>query len=259
MKWESLERAKGVVHLIGNMTIISDEAEVVDLLNRLRGNTETSVVSFVNAHAVNLAWQDSRFRASLLGSDLLLRDGVGVKWLLWLLGRRAGVNMNGTDFIPRIIRLYLGERIAVYGSQMCFARKAETAIRRMGGNVVAVCNGFRDPDYYVRSIKDSRPRLVILGMGMPRQEYLAQHIKKLLEWPVLTVNGGAIIDFLADRFPRAPRLFRRVGVGWLYRLCLEPGRLWRRYLIGNFLFLLRTLIAAVVCISMRSHAKGEFR
>jgi exopolysaccharide biosynthesis WecB/TagA/CpsF family protein len=77
-------------------------------------------------------------------------------------------------------------------------------------------------------------------MGMPRQELLSAMIAKELRGPILIVNGGAILDFMAGRFKRAPRMLRRLGLEWAFRLLLEPNRLWRRYLLGNFVFLWRT-------------------
>jgi exopolysaccharide biosynthesis WecB/TagA/CpsF family protein len=78
-------------------------------------------------------------------------------------------------------------------------------------------------------------------MGMPKQELLSATIARELPGPMLIVNGGAILDFLAHRVPRAPRVMRNLGLEWLFRLLIEPTRLWRRYLIGNLVFLWRTL------------------
>jgi exopolysaccharide biosynthesis WecB/TagA/CpsF family protein len=78
-------------------------------------------------------------------------------------------------------------------------------------------------------------------MGMPRQEEMACVLRAALTHPCLIVCGGAIIDFLGGRAPRAPVWMRRFGLEWVYRLMQEPGRLFRRYVLGNPLFLLRTL------------------
>ena len=91
--------------------------------------------------------------------------------------------------------------------------------------------------------------MVILGMGMPTQELLSAMLARELPGPVLIVNGGAILDFIAGRVRRAPGLMRRLGLEWLFRLLLEPARLWRRYLLGNVIFLWRT---AQIMLSQRA-------
>jgi exopolysaccharide biosynthesis WecB/TagA/CpsF family protein len=76
-------------------------------------------------------------------------------------------------------------------------------------------------------------------MGMPKQERVARAIRSAADVHSLIICGGAIIDFIAGRFPRAPKWMRRHGIEWMYRLAHEPRRLLARYLIGNPLFLCR--------------------
>jgi hypothetical protein len=89
-------------------------------------------------------------------------------------------------------------------------------------------------------------------MGMPKQERVALLLRDALAHPCVIVAGGAILDFLAGRFPRAPRALRRVGLEWLYRLAFEPRRLASRYLLGNAAFLWR--IAMIAAIGSRPNS-----
>jgi N-acetylglucosaminyldiphosphoundecaprenol N-acetyl-beta-D-mannosaminyltransferase len=198
------------------------------------------VVSFVNAHAMNLACQDPKFLRALRSADLLLRDGTGTQILLKAIGTDPGLNMNGTDFIPKIILAGKHHPIALCGSTASTAAAAAAWLKQNGACAVTHCDGFQPPDYYLQMLKAQQPRIVILGMGMPKQELLSAMIARELPGPMLIVNGGAILDFMARRFKRAPRLMRRLGLEWLFRLLQEPSRLWRRYLVGNFIFLCRT-------------------
>ena len=88
------------------------------------------------------------------------------------------------------------------------------------------------------------PALIVLGMGMPRQEQVARELRATLDHPCLIVCGGAIIDFLGGKTSRAPRWMRGAGLEWLFRLALEPRRLFKRYVIGNPLFIARALALA---------------
>src|SRR5438132_512000 len=80
--------------------------------------------------------------------------------------------------------------------------------------------------------QNTRPELIILAMGMPKQEAIAVRLRAYLKSPALIVNGGAILDFLGGKVTRAPRWMQRLYLEWVYRLYLEPRRLARRYLLG---------------------------
>jgi exopolysaccharide biosynthesis WecB/TagA/CpsF family protein len=76
---------------------------------------------------------------------------------------------------------------------------------------------------------------------MPRQEEVAVLLRAALGYPCLIVCGGAIIDFIGNKTSRAPAWMRRTGLEWAWRLALEPKRLFKRYVLGNPLFLARSL------------------
>jgi N-acetylglucosaminyldiphosphoundecaprenol N-acetyl-beta-D-mannosaminyltransferase len=211
------------------------------------------VVSFVNAHAMNLACQNPQLLHALKSADLLLRDGAGTQILFNAIGQEPGLNMNGTDFIPQILLANKDAPVALYGSTAPTAAAAAAWLEQSGVHQVTHCDGFGTPESYLQMLKAQRPRIVILGMGMPKQELLSAMIVQQLPGPMLVVNGGAILDFMAHRFRRAPKLMRRLGLEWLFRLILEPNRLWRRYLLGNCLFLWRT---AQISLNRRNPKSG---
>jgi exopolysaccharide biosynthesis WecB/TagA/CpsF family protein len=113
--------------------------------------------------------------------------------------------------------------------------------REHGVRVVSVAQGFEDDAFYLEQAMRHKPELIVLGMGMPRQERLARELRACLGGDAVIVCGGAILDFLGGKVSRAPSWVRRAGVEWLYRLCREPRRLFRRYVVGNPSFLLRVL------------------
>lgn len=79
-------------------------------------------------------------------------------------------------------------------------------------------------------------------MGMPKQELVSQQLSQQLQHPALIINGGGIVDFMSGTKQRAPVWLRKIGMEWSYRLFLEPKRLWRRYVIGNIVFLWRAAL-----------------
>lgn len=209
------------------------------LLNEMM-SARNYVVSFVNAHAMNLACKDPGFFYALRSADLLLRDGTGTQILLKALGKDPGLNMNGTDSIPKVLLANKHQPIVLLGSTAQTAAAAAAWLEQNGVQQVTHSDGFQPVEHYLQMLRAKQPRIVILGMGMPRQELLSAMLAEQLPGPMLIINGGAILDFMARRFKRAPRLMRKVGLEWLFRLLLEPSRLWRRYLLGNVLFLGRT-------------------
>lgn len=240
------ERVRDFVELHHRICCIDDELAHAGLLQALQHPTRPYVVSFVNAHAANLVWRNPRLFDSLLKSDLLLRDGIGVQLGLMAFGRPGGLNMNGTDLIPQIAGVYAGRRAAVFGTCSPWLDRSCEKLAAAGVIVTASHHGFSPPQVYVDMAVATTPDLIILAMGMPKQEMVAGLMRDQLDHPVLIVNGGAILDFLGDRVTRAPRLMQRTGTEWLYRLMLEPRRLTRRYVVGIPAFFAHALRARLV-------------
>jgi N-acetylglucosaminyldiphosphoundecaprenol N-acetyl-beta-D-mannosaminyltransferase len=207
------------------------------LLDALAAVSAPTVVCFANTHAINLARRDPAFFESLCLASYLIRDGSGVGLLCRLFGRPAGVNGCGTDVIPRLLSRYKGRPVALCGTAEPFVASAAAYAHRQGCQVVLAVDGFRSMDFYVDAIAAARPALVILGMGMPKQEFVARALAQRLDFPVTIVCGGAVLDYWAERFTRAPAFMRSIGAEWVYRFLLEPRRLWHRYLVGNASFL----------------------
>ena len=225
-----------------------DKARLMDALTH---PARPIVVSFLNAHAVNLAVNDPTFAAALIGSDYLLRDGGGVKIGCKMFSIAPGINLNGTDLIPELFARFGGRRVALIGAEPEWLARTHALLKEAnyGFSALDAVDGFRAESVYLDFVRTKAPELIVLGLGMPRQEQLAQKLRALMAesgTPATIVNGGAIIDFLAGKFPRAPLWMRKGGIEWLYRLSREPRRLAKRYVLGNPLFLARVLVARLV-------------
>ena len=227
-----------ILDLVLRLRIVDDAADEEALLVALLAPARPTTLAFMNAHAVNLCRARPDTLAAFAGQDVVLRDGSGLKILLGMLGREPGLNMNGTDLIPRILERAKGRRIALWGTRDPHLAAAADRLRAEGHDLVSVIDGFSPVDAYLEALASADPEVIVLAMGMPRQEQLAERLRAAGPRPRLIVSGGAIADFLGGRFSRAPAIFRRTGLEWVYRLALEPGRLASRYLIGNVVFLL---------------------
>ena len=228
--------------LVGKLEVVVDATAAQCLLDRLTGPQAATVVGFVNAHAMNLVVRDGACHQALSAADVLLRDGSGMAILYRRLGLEPGLNMNGTDFIPQLLAAYRGRRVAFWGTRQPYLDQAVQRSAAMFGVVpVSVHDGFASVDTYLQLARELQPELIVLGMGMPRQEVVAARLAAT-GGAYLIVCGGAILDFLGGKVSRAPVWLRRLGGEWLYRLLREPKRLFMRYVVGNPLFLPRILL-----------------
>jgi exopolysaccharide biosynthesis WecB/TagA/CpsF family protein len=232
--------------LVRSMARVSTPSGEQQLCDWLLRPGEARVLAFVNAHAMNVVAESDRFYQSLMSADVVVRDGVGLALLMQLLNQRPGQNLNGTDLIPKLLQAADGQPIALFGTRDPWLKNARQALsERLAPNSPCVtAHGFHDLEAYIRLAAQHRPRVIVLGMGMPKQEEVAIALRAALGYPCLIVCGGAIIDFLGGKVPRAPRWMRRAGLEWAFRLGREPRRLWNRYVHGNPVFLGRALVMA---------------
>ena len=168
-------------------------------------------------------------------------------WLSYLRsqGQNPGINMNGTDYISKLLAASNLSRLAVYGTTEPYLGAAVKQIEsEFGAKVVSYCDGFRPAEHYVTLCAKSKPDIVLLGMGIQKEEQVAIQLKKI-PGSHLIICGGAFLDFMGCGVKRAPLLMRRVFLEWLWRLLLEPIRLFSRYVLGNPLFLYRTLVIKI--------------
>ncbi len=229
--------------LLAKIERVQGPTEGQALLAELSHPRAPSVLAFANAHAMNSMAVSAPFFDAMHSADRVLRDGSGMATLFRLLRMEPGLNLNGTDLIPRLIRAFDGRGIALFGTREPWLENAWQRVQQdlAPHSTVIRANGFLDAGAYAAFAAEHKPALIVLGMGMPRQEEVAAGLRAVLGYPCLIVCGGAIIDFLGGKTPRAPLWIRRAGMEWAFRLALEPRRLFQRYVIGNPLFLSRAL------------------
>jgi beta-1,4-glucosyltransferase len=231
---------------IRSLTLLDKENVALFLTKILETGTPISI-GFINQHAYNLIHLHSDIKHYFESLDYRLRDGAGIKIACHYHDCDPGVNLNGTDFIPLLINHLLerkkqGVRFFVFGTEEPWLSKGAMALLK--GAPVTMYNGFEKDDIYLNTVlnnaDDASLTVIVLAMGMPKQERISQQLINALSGPVIIICGGAIIDFYAGRVSRAPYLFRKLGLEWFYRLSIEPKRLFERYVIGipKFFYLL---------------------
>lgn len=204
----------------------------------------------VNAHTLNLGIESPAYRDVLRAGDVVFGDGTGVRWAARLQGVRMRDNLVGTDLLPYFFetRLARGYRYYLLGAT------AETVVRAarhlestFPGIVIAgTRHGYVRPEEaaaVVRGINATRPDLLLVAMGNPLQEQWIHDHRATLRVPV-SIGVGGLFDHWGGNLRRAPRWVRRLGFEWLQILLQQPGRKWRRYLLGNPRFIARAVGSA---------------
>lgn len=205
---------------------------------------------FLNAHCVNVQARDPAYLAALRRADVILPDGVGVDLAARLCGQRIAANLNGTDFVPVLLRqaAQKGKSVFLFGGRPGTAERAAGRLRAELPDlrIAGTRDGYRGADAdaaAVAEINASGADILLVAMGVPLQElWIDRHAGMLA--PRLVLGVGALLDFLSGQVPRAPLTLRRMRIEWAWRLIIEPRRLWRRYLVGNPGFLARAIAYA---------------
>jgi alpha-1,3-mannosyltransferase len=222
--------------------------EAVDYLDGRVTAQIPAQVTFLNAHTAVLAKHIQAFETALQ-SFVVLNDGIGIDIAsLFKYGKVCPDNLNGTDFIPYYLRKTKNSfRIFLLGAQAGVVAKAA---QKMASDfprhqIVGFCDGYSYRDKNITSlIREKQANLILVGMGNPLQElWIAENLPN--SGAKIGISVGGFFDFEAGCVPRAPALLRKLRSEWMFRLWCEPKRLWRRYLIGNFVFIFYAMIDAI--------------
>lgn len=219
--------------------------EALDHIRELVNQPGPGLVFFLNAHYANLACAEEAYRQVLAKSDLTLPDGSGLQLAGKILKTPIRENLNGTDLVPWLFQKLSPKGLKVYllGGRPGVVQKACDHLKQKYPQIEIAGwhHGYFSEGQTPGILKDislKKVDILLVAMGAPKQEiWLARHLFQT--GAKLGVAVGGLFDFWAGKFKRAPRTWRRLGIEWLWRLFNEPKRLWRRYLLGNFLFLYR--------------------
>jgi N-acetylglucosaminyldiphosphoundecaprenol N-acetyl-beta-D-mannosaminyltransferase len=231
-----------------------DPVSVAELHARILGVVREgghALILNVNAHALNLCYRDPALRAFFNSAPLVFCDGAGVMLAARILGRRIPERITYADWAWQLAGFAERENLSLFflGAQPGVAERAAARLLAWHPNlkIAGVHHGHFDHnpgspenEAVLKEINASRPDVLLVGFGMPLQErWLMQNWDRIDARVALT--GGAVFDYVSGKVRRGPRLLTDNGFEWLARLLVEPKRLWRRYIVGNQLFLMRVL------------------
>lgn len=219
--------------------------ETAEAIADLVSAGEGGVVCVSNVHMVMEAFDDPEFQEIVNSADLVTPDGVPLVWALRLLGVETAERVYGPSLLPMVCDLARerGLSVGFYGGSV---EVLDELVRRMGKRFpgldvsFAWAPPFRELDAekdqkIIDGIEASGTDILFVGLGCPKQErWIAGHRNSL---SCVMLGVGAAFDFYAGHKAQAPKWMQAAGLEWLFRLCREPRRLWRRYLYHNPRFL----------------------
>ncbi len=219
-------------------------SEVIEKITNhaLEKGTPEYVVTPNADHILNLQ-KNSRFREIYRKAFLVVPDGVSLLWSAKFLQTPLNGRVNGTDLFEKLCAVAeeKGLKIFLLGGRPGAAEKAKQTLQARHPNLKIT--GTHCPPYGFESkpeelalinskIKAAQPDILFVGLGAPKQEYWIHAHYQQLGVPI-SVGIGVSFELVADMVKRAPVWMQRLGLEWLFRLIVEPERLWKRYIIGN--------------------------
>jgi N-acetylglucosaminyldiphosphoundecaprenol N-acetyl-beta-D-mannosaminyltransferase len=216
-------------------------AKIMDAANKGRRCATTALA----VHGVITGAMDSAHRYRLNTFDLVTPDGQPVRWGLNLL---YGTKLHDRVYGPTMT-LRVCKEAALQGVPVYFYGSSQSVLDQLCARLPELCPGLKiagaHPSQFrhlsaeeqalaADRIKLSGAKILFVGLGCPRQEVFTYEMSKHLSMPMLAV--GAAFDYHAGLLRQPPQVLQRYGLQWLYRLCQEPRRLWRRYLFTNSQF-----------------------
>lgn len=226
---------------IDNITI--DQA--IDTVISRASRQQRLSVAFVNPACANEAVSNRGYRNDLDGMDLVLPDGSGLSLACRMLGIQMKANINGTDLFPLICERAAEQGLSIFllGAQPGVAQTMadKTAQRFPALKIAGHHHGYfheDELDQVIDKINDSGADILLIAFGVPAQErWIMAHADRLE--PSVRMGVGGLFDFYSERISRSPRWMQDIGMEWIWRFLQEPARMWRRYFIGNPLFVYR--------------------
>ena len=253
------------LNLLGVQFDVYDQAQLFSIMTDYIQQEKKLLIGSGNVHAFNLAYQQPYFWEFLNQVELIRVDGAGIRLAGRILGHELPPRMTWADFAWDLAELCAVNDFSLFllGAKDGVADAAAVRLKGRYPDLMVVGThhgyfdktpGSKENDAVISEINALKPDILVVGFGMPLQE------RWLMEnWDSLDVHvaltGGAVFDYISGNLTRAPRWMTANGLEWLGRLIIEPRRLWRRYIIGNPLFISRVVRQRLGMLNLRD---GQF-
>ena len=215
--------------------IITGENTVLDLIGGRTSIDEPVLLSYINQNCFNIYIKNQQYQKLIDNHFTIYSDGFGVYFLLKFLGRKNLSKFNATDLNDKILNSLTkqGENIYLIGG-----RFSDQQLDEFIESTKISFSGYSDGYFsneklpeITKRINESNASIIMIGMGVPKQEIIGYELSKKVNVKLI-ICVGFYLEFTIGKKKRIASKFRNSGIEWLFRLFLEPKRLWKRYLVG---------------------------
>lgn len=214
--------------------------EAVRTIERFIKERVPRLIATANAEMVMLAEKDKELAAILNNADLVVPDGAGVVWAARHQGHVVPERVAGYDLVQYLLKISAARsyRVFLFGSAPGIAERAQLAAEQyyQGVKIVGTCSGFFDDkkeQEIIHRIQSLQPDILLVALGVPKQEkWLAHHMSQL-NVPV-SIGVGGTFDVMAGAMQRAPLWMQQANIEWLFRLISQPKRAVRMLALPHF-------------------------
>jgi len=218
--------------------------ETVSKIDEAISSEQTINHVVINAGKVVAMQTDKELYNSVVTCDLINPDGQSIVWAARFLGRNLPCRVAGVDLMQNLIKLAADRKYRCFflGAKEEVVKKVvEIYSAEYGSEIIAgYRNGYfskeQEPEV-AQQIAESGARLLFVAISSPKKENFLYRYKGLLKKVYFTMGVGGSFDVVAGVTRRAPGWMQKIGMEWFYRFIQEPGKMWRRYLIGNLKFI----------------------
>lgn len=225
--------------------------EIVSLVKENIGSKSKLSFHNVNVSILLTCLKDSVFKKNLDSFSMLFSDGTGIYWASKLFYGKKGLKerLTGTDLYYHILNLAneLNLKCFFFGGSTKAVDKLPVVLESKFPGIQVTGIIPREIDFKVETfdkIKNSNSDILFLGLGSPYQEkWIAENFQSI-DIPIQIAVGSGI-EFISEAKKRAPKILRNLGLEWVYRIYLEPRRLWKRYIFGIPIFMFKIIVLKV--------------
>lgn len=200
----------------------------------------------INASKVNLMEKDEKLRKIVNDCPIINADGASIVWAAKVLGVPLTERVTGIDLFLKLVEIANEKQYKIYlfGAKEEVVCKVKSIFEEKYPNlqIVGFRNGYfteADEDDIVKDMQKSGADMLFVAFSSPKKEYWVHKYIKQLNIPFVMGVGGSF-DVVVGVTKRAPLWMQKCGLEWVYRFIQEPGRMWKRYIIGNAKFVLLT-------------------
>lgn len=221
--------------------IITHSKDVIEIVSSSIENGSNLLLTYFNQHCFNVYWEDKDYKEYIDNQFSIYLDGYGLYFVLEYIFHKKSNKFNASDINSELFKYFIrsNKKVIIIGG-----RFADKIVNTNALTVEHYFNGYedtKDVDQLIEKIQSSKTKIIIIGMGVHLQEKIAIELSKRISG-LQIICVGNFLEFYFGTIKRAPKFLHNSGFEWLFRLITEPRRLWKRYLIGIPVFILRVLI-----------------